>query len=154
MFSCAVSLILNPDQAVTNDIDWLYIVINGGVVLVLAFSLLNIGPTMISAPEVSLITLIETVLGPVWVYLGGYESPPITAVYGGCALVAALAIHSIVALRYEKEQEVYNGTIAGSDDDLKVQEGDSRAIYCDIELACTPSNCTVIVHDPQLSNLA
>lgn len=128
-----MSLIVDSDQVVTQNIDWLYIVINGTLVLALAFSLLNICPTMISAPEVSLITLIETVLGPVWVYLGGYESPPITAVYGGCALIAALAIHSVVALYYEKPPAP-DGTVAGADRDLKTLEDESTA-YGDVELA-------------------
>lgn len=90
--------------------DWLYLLINGILVLAISFSLLNFGPSMISAPEVSLYTLIETVLGPVWVYLGGYEAPPSTAVYGGSALIAALAIHSIVALRYEQQKDSINSS--------------------------------------------
>ena len=43
----------------------------------------------------------ETVLGPVWVWLGGYEAPPLFAVYGGIMLIVALGTHSIVALRDE-----------------------------------------------------
>ncbi len=31
--------------------------------------------------------------GPVWVYLGGYESPPVSAIYGGILLIGALAVH-------------------------------------------------------------
>lgn len=83
----------------------MYLLINGILVLGVSLSLLNIGPSMISAPEVSLYTLIETVLGPVWVYLGGYEAPPSAAVYGGTALILALAIHSFIALRYEHQQQ-------------------------------------------------
>ncbi len=38
----------------------------------------------------------ETVIGPVWVWLGGYEAPPLFAVYGGIMLVGALTIHRYV----------------------------------------------------------
>ncbi len=69
---------------------------NGVLVLGLSNILLNIGPTLISAPEVSLIFLLETILGPVWVYLGGYEAPPSSAVYGGGVLILTLIAH-----RYE-----------------------------------------------------
>lgn len=73
--------------------DWLYLFINGVLVLSISFSLWTIGPSLISAPEVSLYTLIETILGPVWVWLGGYEAPPAMSVYGGIALTVALTIH-------------------------------------------------------------
>jgi len=48
---------------------------------------------MISAPEVSLMTLMETVLGPIWVWLGGFEAPTEFAIYGGIALALALVTH-------------------------------------------------------------
>jgi drug/metabolite transporter (DMT)-like permease len=69
------------------------ILINGMIVLGIGFVMLTIGPSLISAPEVSLFSLIETVLGPVWVWIGGYEAPPLTAVYGGLLLISALAGH-------------------------------------------------------------
>lgn len=85
--------------------EWLYLLIDGVFVLALSFSLLNICPTMISATEVSLMMLIETVLGPVLVYAAGYEAPPNTAVYGGSALAFALIVHSYIALKMEKSSD-------------------------------------------------
>ena len=72
--------------------------INGMLVLPIAFTLLTLGPSLISAPEVSLYTLIETVLGPIWVWLGGYEAPPVSAIFGGTLLIIALGIHRYVYL--------------------------------------------------------
>lgn len=66
---------------------------NGVFILPVSFALFTIGPSLISAPEVSLYTLIETVLGPVLVWLAGYEAPPFSAVYGGTILVITLAVH-------------------------------------------------------------
>lgn len=49
----------------------------------------------------SLYTLIETMLGPVLVFAGGFEAPPERTVYGGAILAVALVGHSIVSLREE-----------------------------------------------------
>ena len=92
-----MSLCTGPDLGALNGTDAVYILLQGIGVLAVGFTLLTIAPTYIPSPEVALYTLIETVLGPVWVYLGGYETPSVYAVCGGVALVAALAVH-----RYDK----------------------------------------------------
>ncbi|RYY78403.1 hypothetical protein EON63_17770 [archaeon] len=38
----------------------------------------------------------ETALGPLWVYLGGFEAPSVYAVGGGAALLVSLAVHRYV----------------------------------------------------------
>jgi len=77
------------------------LIINGVFVLSFSFLLLTIGPLYIIAAEVSLFILIETILGPVWVYAAGYEAPPQFTVYGGICIILALACNSILALREE-----------------------------------------------------
>jgi drug/metabolite transporter (DMT)-like permease len=69
------------------------LLLNGMLIYPVAFILLTIAPQYISAPEVSLFALIETVLGPIWVWLGGYEAPPFTAIIGGILLISALSTH-------------------------------------------------------------
>ena len=59
------------------------------------FGLLVIGPSYLPANEVSLFFLIETILGPVLVYLGGYEAPPKFTLYGGICLIFALAMNRL-----------------------------------------------------------
>lgn len=83
------------------DLDWLWLFLDGALLLPVSFLALSIGPSMISAPEVSLITLLETALGPVWVYIGGYEQPSWFAIGGGIALMIALAWHSVLAMQDE-----------------------------------------------------
>jgi hypothetical protein len=70
-FVAILSLCLGADITKVDVVSMLYICINGILVLPLAFTFLTIGPNYITAPEVSLYTEIETILGPVWVYLGG-----------------------------------------------------------------------------------
>lgn len=92
----SVALVQQSKSIPSTSMEWILLVINGVLVLAFPFSLLNVSAVMIPAPEVNLITLIETVLGPVWVYLGGYEAPPASAVYGGTALIVALILHRYV----------------------------------------------------------
>ena len=84
---------MGSDLTALDGVDFVYIWLQGVGVLAVGFTLLTIAPTYIPAPEVSLYTLIETVLGPVWVYLGGYEAPSVFAVAGGAILLVALAVH-------------------------------------------------------------
>lgn len=71
----------------------------GGVIVPFAFALITLGPRYITAPEVSLIMLIETVLGPTWVWVFLGETPPAMTYVGGAVVVAALVTHSIISLR-------------------------------------------------------
>ena len=73
-----------------------------GLGLAVSFGLLTIGPAYISAPEVSLYTLIETIIAPVYVYLAGYEAPPQNTIYGGIMILVALFGHRYVAAKCSK----------------------------------------------------
>ena len=67
-----------------------------------AFGLMTLGPRYIPAPEVALILLLETVLGPLWVWLVIDEEPSAHALVGGAVVISALIGHSILALRDER----------------------------------------------------
>ena len=76
-----------------------YLVLFGGVVVPVSFYLIFLGPRFITAPEVSLIMLVETGLGPMWVWLLIDEEPTPEAFIGGAIVVGAIIIHSLVSLR-------------------------------------------------------
>jgi hypothetical protein len=76
--------------------DLIFILLNGVGTLPVSFALLTIGPSLISAPEVSLYSLIETVLGPIWVWVGGYGAPSKYSVIGGFLLISALVTNRFV----------------------------------------------------------
>lgn len=65
----------------------------------LALALIVTGTRYLPAPEVGLIMLLETVLGPLWAWLGVGETPSTLAVAGGGIVVATLAAHSLLGLR-------------------------------------------------------
>jgi drug/metabolite transporter (DMT)-like permease len=71
----------------------------GVVVLPLAFAAFTIGPRHISAAEVGLLMLLQTVLGPVWVWLALGEAMTTRGLIGGGIVVVTLAVHSAVGLR-------------------------------------------------------
>jgi drug/metabolite transporter (DMT)-like permease len=76
---------------------WLLLVL-GVVVLPVSFGLTTLGLRYLPAPEVALILLLETVLGPFWVWLVLNETPSTRALIGGGVVVAALILHSLATL--------------------------------------------------------
>ncbi len=71
----------------------------GLFVLPVSFGLLAIGPRFIPAPEVGLLMLLETCLGPFWVWLVLHQQPSVTVLVGGTIVVVTLACHAIWSLR-------------------------------------------------------
>ncbi|WP_334188856.1 DMT family transporter [Noviherbaspirillum sp.] len=53
----------------------------------------------LSAPEVSLLALLEVLLGPIWAWLGAGEVPARETLMGGGLVMAALIFNEIAALR-------------------------------------------------------
>lgn len=59
--------------------------------MALGLALLTVGARLIPASEVALITLLEVVLGPLWVWLALSERPPqLTLLGGGVVILAVL----------------------------------------------------------------
>ena len=81
-----------------------WLLLMGFAVVTPAVALISLGPRYISAPEVSLLMLLETVLGPLWVWLVISETPTPLAILGGSIVVTALIMHSAVGLRRVRER--------------------------------------------------
>ena len=63
------------------------------------FVLVTIAPRFIPAAEVNLFFLLETIIGPIWVWLIIKEQPSIETLQGGLIIVTTIAIHSFLKLR-------------------------------------------------------
>jgi drug/metabolite transporter (DMT)-like permease len=63
------------------------------------FVLVTIAPRFIPAEEVNLFFLLETIIGPIWVWLIIKEQPSIEALQGGFVIIITIAIHSFLKLR-------------------------------------------------------
>jgi len=60
----------------------------------LGLAFLTVGARLISAAEVALITLLEVVLGPLWVWIADSERPSTATLLGGAVVVAAVALQA------------------------------------------------------------
>ena len=63
------------------------------------FVLVTIAPRFIPAAEVNLFFLLETIIGPIWVWLVIQEQPSIETIQGGAVIITAIAIHSFIKLK-------------------------------------------------------
>ncbi|MBC7500461.1 MAG: DMT family transporter [Herminiimonas sp.] len=53
----------------------------------------------LSAPEISLLALLEVLLGPLWVWLGANEVPANETLIGGAVVLTALVLNEVAAMR-------------------------------------------------------
>ncbi len=86
-----------PASVATPDITFLLLL--GGVVLPISFTMITLGPRYLPAPEVSLILLVETILGPIWVWLAFDEVPHPSTLVAGLLIVGTLVVHTLLSLR-------------------------------------------------------
>ena len=63
------------------------------------FVLVTIAPRFIPAAEVNLFFLLETIIGPIWVWLIIKEQPSIETLQGGIIIISTIAVHSFLKLK-------------------------------------------------------
>ena len=63
------------------------------------FVLVTIAPRFITAAEVNLFFLLETIFGPIWVWLVIKEEPSLETMQGGIIIIITIAIHSFLSLK-------------------------------------------------------
>ena len=63
------------------------------------FVLVTIAPRFIPAEEVNLFFLLETIIGPFWVWMVIREQPSIETILGGTVIIFTIAIHSFLKLK-------------------------------------------------------
>lgn len=76
-----------------------YLLLDGALVLPLAFGLLMLGPRHLPAPQVGLFLLLEPVLGALWARLLLGEVPSGRVVLGGGIIVTTLVVQNLYSLR-------------------------------------------------------
>ncbi len=78
---------------------FLLVLLLGVVILPISTAMIVLATRFISAAEVSLIILLEAILGPLWVWAILSEVPTIQSFIGGTIVLSTLALHSIAGLR-------------------------------------------------------
>ena len=63
------------------------------------FVLVTIAPRFIPAAEVNLFFLLETIIGPIWVWMIIKEQPSLETIQGGAVIITAIAIHSFYQIK-------------------------------------------------------
>ena len=82
----------DPGEIGHGDVFWLAALGVGQIGL--GFALLTVGARLIPAAQVGLITLLEVVLGPLWVWLALNERPSTLTLVGGAIVIAAIVFQT------------------------------------------------------------
>jgi len=91
-FSFADNLVLEGNDAIIIPLMCIMCV-------AIPFVLITLAPRYISAAEVNLFFLLETILGPIWVWFVIKEQPSIETIIGGVIIIVTIAVHSVLALK-------------------------------------------------------
>ncbi len=79
--------------------DMIFIPIMCVMCVAIPFVLVTIAPRFITAAEVNLFFLLETIIGPIWVWLIIKEQPSTQTILGGIVIIITIAIHSLLAIK-------------------------------------------------------
>jgi drug/metabolite transporter (DMT)-like permease len=82
--------------------DFGYLIIMGIYMLPVGTALMFLGPRYIPAAEVGLMLLLESILGPIWVWLVLSEHPGTRSIIGGVIILSTLLINAIWIMRSTK----------------------------------------------------
>ena len=81
-----------------------YLLVMGLYMVPIGTSLMFLGPRYIPAAEVGLLLLLESILGPVWVWMALGEEPGSSTLLGGAIVLSTLAINTVWALKYPRRE--------------------------------------------------
>ena len=84
---------------VLTDLDLLIVPLMCVMCVAIPFVLVTIAPRFIPAEEVNLFFLLETIIGPFWVWMIIREQPSIETIQGGTVIILTIAIHSFLKLK-------------------------------------------------------
>ncbi|SFU20689.1 DMT family transporter [Mesorhizobium sp. YR577] len=98
VFPFAVAVLMVSKTGINVAAPW-WIILNGAVVMPIAFFCLANGPKYISGPEVAMFYLLETILAPVWIWMIFAEAPSRNSMIGGTILIVTLVVHSLWQLQ-------------------------------------------------------
>jgi len=87
------------ESYVLTDLDLLIVPLMCVMCVAIPFVLVTIAPRFIPAEEVNLFFLLETIIGPFWVWMIIKEQPSLETIQGGAVIILTIAIHSFLKLR-------------------------------------------------------
>ena len=87
------------ESFVLQDKDLLIVPLMCILCVAIPFVLVTIAPRFITAAEVNLFFLLETIIGPIWVWMIIKEQPSIETLFGGIVIIITIAVHSFLKLK-------------------------------------------------------
>ena len=81
------------------DLREFYLIIVMGICLFIALSFITLAPRYIPAYEVEIFFVLETILGPLWVWLIIHEQPTTKTIIGGICIILIMMSHTLSELR-------------------------------------------------------
>ena len=103
----AIIFMQNFPETLFVDQKNLYLIIAMGVFAVfIPLAMITLAPRYIPAYEVEIFFVLETILGPVWVWLVIHEQPTNKTIIGGVFVIIIILIHTILELRENKKAQL------------------------------------------------
>ncbi len=87
------------ESYVLADLDLFIVPLMCIMCVAIPFVLVTIAPRFIPAEEVNLFFLLETIIGPFWVWMVIKEQPSLETIQGGVVIILTIAIHSFFKLK-------------------------------------------------------
>tara|TARA_B100000686_G_C16754840_1_gene954784 strand:+ start:103 stop:960 length:858 start_codon:yes stop_codon:yes gene_type:complete len=95
----ALIALIFANQLKLENNDFLIVPLMCIMCVAIPFVLVTLAPRYITAAEVNLFFLLETILGPLWVWLVIKEQPSFETILGGSVIIATIATHSFLTLK-------------------------------------------------------
>ena len=100
LFTSCYALLQSPELAIS-PLQLVYLGIIGLLLIPFAFTILTIAPRLANSAEVQLVYLLESILGPLWVWLVIHETPSANTLIGGSILLVSVAWFAHHSIREE-----------------------------------------------------
>ena len=90
------------ESLVLTNSDLFLVIIMGVFFVFLPISLITLAPRYIPAHEVELFFVLETALGPIWVWLVINEQPSLKTIIGGFCIISIILVYTLLELQGKK----------------------------------------------------
>ncbi len=102
LVTLCIAAVMIPEFAISGH-DLLICIALGSFQFGLGFLLLTLGTRYIPAAEVALFALSESILNPIWVWIGVNEVPSNYTLYGSAIVLASVITYGLIAIRSNKQ---------------------------------------------------
>jgi len=103
VFTALYALASGPILAVDST-QLIYLSVQCLLLIPLAYAIITIAPRFTSSAEVQLVFLLESILGPLWVWIVISEIPPVNTIIGGSLLLASVFWFAAVSVGGSSEE--------------------------------------------------